>query len=171
MPATAVVDTRSPLDAVGEAWLHRQRPTISSPIRPTGALLLFDQDTPPVLGSLGLIPYLSDTQDRTRTLSLPSVLVVASDHIPHIVGLQTCARRVLLIDAAASSVSVEGSAISLRCSLFQRRHLPPPLPPAGVHPVQLVRAGKHPLSVRSLGRRPGRHRLPPGHLHARTLPT
>jgi len=128
MPSTAVVDTGSPLDVVGEAWSHRRRPAISSPTRPTGALLRFGKDTPPLLGSLGLILSLSDTQDHTHTFALPSVLVVASDHILLLVVFQTCARCRLLIDAAASSVSVKGSASSFRCSLSNGHLCLPPAP-------------------------------------------
>jgi len=128
MRATSVVDTGIALEVVGEARLHRHRPAVSSPIRPTGTLLRFGKDTPPVLGSLGRILCLSDTQDRTHTLSLLSVLVFASDHIPLIVGPQNCARRGLLIDGVASSVSVKGSAISSRCSLSSGHLCLPPAP-------------------------------------------
>ena len=128
MPATYVVDTGSPLDVFGEARFYRHRPAVLSPIRPTGTLLRFGKDIPPVLGSLGRILCLSDTQDRTHTLSLLSVLVFASDHIPLIVGPQNCSRRGLLIDGAASSVSVNGSAISFRCSWSNGPLCLPPAP-------------------------------------------
>jgi len=117
LPSSAIVDTGSPPDVVGEGWLNRHRPAISHPLRPTPSRIRFGKDTPLVLGTVGLILCVSDSRGRNHTLPLPDVLVVASDHIPLIVGLQTCATHRLVIDPGAATISARDTDISFRCTL------------------------------------------------------
>ncbi|OSX77236.1 hypothetical protein BU14_0154s0012 [Porphyra umbilicalis] len=131
-PSTAIVDTGSPPEVFGECWRHRHRPSITSPLQPTATRVRVGRDMPSMLGAVGLMLCVPDTRGRTHTLPLPSVLVVASDTIPLIVGLQKCATHGLLVDCEALTVSVKGTDISFACAV-SHGHLCLPSPALAIN--------------------------------------
>lgn len=131
MPTTAIVDTGSPPDVVGEAWLNQHRPVFCTPLRPTPSRVRFGKDTPPVLGTVGILLCIPDTGGFSHTLRLPAVLVVASEHIPLIVGLHTCSKTGIVIDPVDRTVTIKGTTIVIQCSIHSG-HLCLPPPPTDV---------------------------------------
>lgn len=115
LPSTAVVDTGSPPDVVSEGWINQNRPTFSSPLEATPSRIRFGKDTPLMLGTVGITLNAKDENSRTHTLQLPNGLVVASDHIPLIIGLKTSTHKGLIIDAAARTITVKGTATVFQC--------------------------------------------------------
>jgi len=127
---TAITDTGTPGDIVGDAWLRRNPQLFTGPVRPPATSYALGNDVHASLGRVAMRRFTRTSDGRPLLLDLPDVHILRHDAVPLHVILQSHTRIRLLVDTAADILYAGFIRAPIPCRLRrgQRTLLPAPRP-------------------------------------------
>eukprot|EP00168_Porphyra_purpurea_P017510 TRINITY_DN6087_c0_g1_i1.p1 TRINITY_DN6087_c0_g1~~TRINITY_DN6087_c0_g1_i1.p1 ORF type:complete len:542 (+),score=70.37 TRINITY_DN6087_c0_g1_i1:436-2061(+) len=133
---TAITDTKTPGDIVGDAWLCRHPQLLTGPARPATTIYVLVHDVPTSAGRVAMRLYTRDTSNAAVELDLPDVHILRHDAVPLLFGLQSHKRFNFVVDTARDTIYAGAPRTQILC-LQRRGHLtfapPPPPPPTSIY--------------------------------------
>ena len=101
---TASIDTSTPGDIVGDAWLKRNSQLLIGSVRAHTTSYALGHDVPASLGRVAMRLFTRTSDGRSLPLDHPDVHILRQDAVPLLVGLQSHKRPRLLGDTAADVI-------------------------------------------------------------------
>lgn len=102
--STAILDTGSPGDNVGETCLRRDRILATTPLRPPIKRGYLGDHVPPTIGRLGPRLHTTNTTGYPVSIDLPDVHILQHMSVPLLLGLESHSRHELIVHTAAAEV-------------------------------------------------------------------
>lgn len=128
-PDTAIMDTGTPGDIVGDKWLRRNPQVMIGKMAPPTTFYALGNDVPTSVGRVHLRLRTTTTTGASLTVDLPSVHILRHDAVPFLVGLGSHQRLHILVDTMRTNLILRDRRTIIHCPVIGG-HMTLPPPPA-----------------------------------------